>query len=79
MCHGYDSEPESREAVIRAMKPYIEAEITKGNHLKHIARHWMGLFHGQRGTRAFKQHLNDNINTRNEVDVVDEALVAMLG
>ncbi len=76
---GYDSEPESREAVIRAMKPYIEAEITKGNHLKHIARHWMGLFHGQRGTRAFKQHLNDNINTRNEVDVVDEALVAMLG
>ncbi len=74
---GYDSEPESREAVILAMMPYIEAEIAKGNHLKHIARHWMGIFHGQRGTRAFKQHLNDNINTRNEVCVVGEALAAM--
>lgn len=74
---GYDSEPTSRHAVIEAMKPYIEVEITKGNHLKHIARHWMGLFHGQRGTKAFKQYLNNNINTRNEVCVIDEALATL--
>ncbi len=74
---GKDSPAKTRQDVIRAMKPYIEAEIAKGNHLKHIARHWMGLFHGQRGTKRFKQHLNDHINTRNEVAVVDEALAKL--
>ncbi len=74
---GKDSPSKTRQDVIRAMKPYIEAEIAKGNHLKHIARHWMGLFHGQRGTKRFKQHLNDHINTRNEVAVVDEALAKL--
>lgn len=64
----------SRRQVIEQMLPYIENEIKKGNHIKHIARHWMGLFHGQRGTKAFKQYLNDNMNTRNEVAVITEAL-----
>lgn len=64
----------SRRQVIENMLPYIECEIAKGNHLKHIARHWMGLFHGQRGSKAFKQHLNDNMNTRNDIAVVYEAL-----
>lgn len=71
---GEQEAPLSREAIVKAMLPYIDAEIAKGNHLKHIARHWMGLFHGQRGTKAFKQHLNDNMNTRNEAAVVQEAL-----
>lgn len=71
---GQPSSLISRADVIHAMIPYIEAEIAKGNHIKHIARHWMGLFHGQRGTKAFKQHLNDNINTRNDVAVIHEAL-----
>lgn len=74
---GYAPNAQSRQAIIAAMKPYIEAEIAKGNHIKHIARHWMGLFHGQRGTKAFKQHLNDNINTRNAVEIVDEALAKL--
>ncbi len=71
---GYPSKKLSRRQVIENMLPYIENEIAKGNHVKHIARHWMGLFHGQRGTKAFKQHLNDNMNTRNEVAVITEVL-----
>ncbi len=72
--HSTDTDSLSRRQVIEKMLPYIEEEISKGNHIKHIARHWMGLFHGQRGTKAFKQHLNDNMNTRNEIAVIYEAL-----
>lgn len=71
---GYEPNHKTREQVINAMKPYVTAEIAKGNHIKHIARHWMGLFHGQRGTKAFKQHLNDNITIRNDSNIIDEAL-----
>ncbi|PIE45297.1 MAG: tRNA dihydrouridine(20/20a) synthase DusA [Gammaproteobacteria bacterium] len=74
---GYDSRPLSRQQIIRNMVPYIEREIDKGNHLKQIARHWMGLFHGQRGTRAFKQHLNDHMNNRNDTAVIEEALAKL--
>ncbi len=74
---GYNSTPLTRRAVIENMLPYIEAEIAKGSHIKHIARHWMGLFHGQRGTKAFKQYLNTHINRRNDSDVVREALAAL--
>ncbi|MPV86572.1 tRNA dihydrouridine(20/20a) synthase DusA [Cardiobacteriales bacterium ML27] len=71
---GADHRPPSRRAVIEAMLPYIRDEIAAGNHLKHIARHWMGLFHGIRGSKAFKQTLNDHMNTRNEIAVVEAAL-----
>ncbi len=71
---GYEPQTLSRRQLIENMLPYIKSEITKGNHIKHIARHWMGLFHGQRGTKAFKQYLNDNMNTRNEIAVITEAL-----
>lgn len=74
---GHPTPTLSRRQVIEKMLPYIEDEIKKGNHVKHIARHWMGLFHGQRGTKAFKQHLNDNMNTRNEVAVITEALAKL--
>lgn len=71
---GYQTKRKTRIDVIKAMLPYIENEIQKGNHIKHIARHWMGLFHGQRGTKSFKQHLNNHMNKRNEVAVILEAL-----
>ncbi|PIE40455.1 MAG: tRNA dihydrouridine(20/20a) synthase DusA [Gammaproteobacteria bacterium] len=71
---GEATAPLSRQVVVTAMLPYIEAEIAKGNHIKHIARHWMGLFHGQRGAKAFKRYLNDHMNKRNEVAVITEAL-----
>ncbi len=71
---GYPPSTLSRQQVIAQMLPYIAEEIARGNHIKHIARHWMGLFHGQRGTKAFKQYLNDNMNSRNELAVITEAL-----
>lgn len=74
---GFDCEPQSRIAIIKQMLPYIQAEIEQGSELKHIARHWMGLFHGRRGTKAFKQYLNDQMHIRNEINVVTEALAKL--
>jgi tRNA-dihydrouridine synthase A len=48
-----------REALLRAMQPYIEARLASGLALKHITRHLLGLFHGQPGGRAFRQILSE--------------------
>jgi tRNA-dihydrouridine synthase A len=48
-----------REALLRAMRPYIEAQLGRGLALKHITRHLLGLFHGQPGGRAFRQVLSE--------------------
>ncbi len=40
---GADADP---VAVVRAMYPYIERELSKGTYLGHITRHMLGLFQG---------------------------------
>lgn len=40
---GADSDP---VAVVRAMYPYIERELSHGTYLGHITRHMLGLFRG---------------------------------
>ena len=49
----------SREALLRAHRPYVEAQLARGVALKHMARHWLGLFAGQPGGRAFRQVLGE--------------------
>lgn len=71
---GYPVTVDCRKTVIEQMYPYIEKEINQGNAIKHIARHWMGLFHGQRGAKAFKQYLNDHMNQDNRLKVIKNAL-----
>ncbi len=48
-----------RAALLRAFRPYIETWLAQGIALKHITRHVLGLFHGQRGGRAFRQVLSE--------------------
>lgn len=49
----------SRAELLRAYRPYVEAQLAKGLHLKHITRHLLGLFSGQVGGRAFRQVLSE--------------------
>ena len=51
--------PASRERALCSMRPYIEAELARGTRLKHIARHLLGLYHGQPGGRAFRRVLSE--------------------
>ncbi|MEO6138690.1 MAG: tRNA dihydrouridine(20/20a) synthase DusA, partial [Luteimonas sp.] len=48
-----------RAALLRAFRPHIETWLAQGIALKHITRHVLGLFHGQRGGRAFRQVLSE--------------------
>ncbi|PPU78549.1 tRNA dihydrouridine(20/20a) synthase DusA [Xanthomonas cucurbitae] len=49
----------SREDLLRALRPYVQAQLDQGLALKHITRHVLGLFHGQPGGRAFRQVLSE--------------------
>jgi tRNA-dihydrouridine synthase A len=49
----------SRAELLHALRPYVEAQLGDGVPLKHISRHLLGLFHGERGGRAFRQILSE--------------------
>jgi len=48
-----------RAELLRAWRPYVEAQLARGTSLKHLTRHILGLFQGQRGGRAFRQILSE--------------------
>jgi tRNA-dihydrouridine synthase A len=50
----------SRADVVRALVPYVEAQRRAGTPLRAIVRHVLGLYHGQRGGRRFRQILSDS-------------------
>jgi tRNA-dihydrouridine synthase A len=49
----------SRGELLRALRPYVEGQLACGVYLKHITRHLLGLFAGERGGRAFRQVLSE--------------------
>ena len=53
------AEPRSRGELLRAYRPYVEGQLARGVPLKHITRHLLGLFAGERGGRAFRQVLSE--------------------
>jgi len=55
----FGGELESRGDLLRAYRPYVEAQLERGAQLKHIVRHVLGLFAGQPGGRAFRQVLSE--------------------
>ena len=55
----FGGELKSRGDLLRAYRPYVEAQLANGVLLKHITRHVLGLFAGQPGGRAFRQVLSE--------------------
>jgi tRNA-dihydrouridine synthase A len=49
----------TRAELLRAYRPYVEDQLARGVFLKHISRHVLGLFAGERGGRAFRQVLSE--------------------
>ena len=45
--------------MIEALLPYAERHIRAGGRLNNIARHILGLYHGQPRARAFRRHLSE--------------------
>ena len=54
----------TRSEVMEKLIPYIQEETSKGVQLNHIMRHTVGLFHGQNGSRTWKQYLSKNMCIR---------------
>ena len=55
----------TRLEIMENLIPYIEEQTSKGIQLNHIMRHTVGLFHGQNGSKAWKQYLAKNMCIRN--------------
>jgi tRNA-dihydrouridine synthase A len=51
--------PPSRAAVVEALLAYVATELARGTSLRSIVRHVLGLYHGVRGGRRFRQLLSD--------------------
>ncbi len=54
----------SRTEVMENLIPYIHEQTSKGTQLNHIMRHTVGLFHGQNGSKYWKQYLSKNMCIR---------------
>ena len=54
----------TRSEVMENLIPYIQDETSKGIQLNHIMRHTVGLFHGQNGSKVWKQYLSKNMCIR---------------
>ncbi|HVR81573.1 MAG TPA: tRNA dihydrouridine(20/20a) synthase DusA [Luteimonas sp.] len=55
----FGGELRTRGELLRALRPQVEAWLAQGIALKHITRHLLGLFAGERGGRAFRQVLSE--------------------
>ncbi|RPG93867.1 MAG: tRNA dihydrouridine(20/20a) synthase DusA [Candidatus Pelagibacter sp. TMED263] len=60
---GNDNVP-TRSDIMENLIPYIQEETSKGTQLNHIMRHTVGLFHGQNGSKVWKQYLSKNMCIR---------------
>lgn len=58
MFYGAEAGP-TREAVVTAFLPYLEAQLGGGTPLKAMTRHILGLFTGQPGARAWRRTLSE--------------------
>lgn len=67
----------SRSQLLRALRPYVELKLSQGIALKHISRHFLGLFHGQPGGRAFRQVLSEGAHREGaNWTLVEQAIAA---
>lgn len=62
-------------AAVRAMYPFIEAELIKGGRLHSITRHILGAFAGRPGARQWRRHLSEGATQKGAgPELVEEAL-----
>jgi tRNA-dihydrouridine synthase A len=48
-----------RAEVIERLLPHVEQHLAAGGRLNNVARHVLGLYHGQPHARAFRRHLSE--------------------
>jgi tRNA-dihydrouridine synthase A len=77
--YGEDTPIPTRQAIVTAMLPHIDAWTSRGCKLHSITRHMLQLFHGQPGSRMWKRILTEKATSPGAgSDVVLEALTAVI-
>lgn len=72
---GSDTPMKKRRAVVEAMFPYIERELSQGAYLNHISRHMLGLFQNMPGARQWRRHISENAHKPGSgIEVLEQAL-----
>ena len=61
---GIDRPTRSRMDIAEAFIPYLEQRLAEGAPLYAVAKHLLGLFHGQRGGKQFRRYLSENGHAR---------------
>lgn len=68
----------ARGAVVRAMYPYIEAQLSAGTRLNSITRHMLNLYRGMAGARTWRRYLSEHAHRPGAgVEVLEHALRRM--
>jgi len=76
---GVDLPAVDPEEAVRAMLPYIEAELVRGTRLHQITRHMLGVFNGRPGARRWRQILSaEAVRKDAGPEVVEAALGAVM-
>jgi tRNA-dihydrouridine synthase A len=69
-----------RDAVLAALKPYVDAHLARGDRLQHITRHILGLYQGLPGARAYRRLLSERAHRDDAgYDVIVDAVAARHG
>jgi len=65
----------TRKAVYDQYRAYMAEQMCTGAHIKHMAKHLLGLYTGLPGARAFRRHLSTHLH-KNDTDlsVIDDAV-----
>ena len=70
-----DTTPPSRTAVVEQYIEYMQDQHKLGTPIHTMAKHLMGIFHSQKGGKAFRRYLSENMFDKNVTsDVVKKAL-----
>ena len=73
----FDCMPKGKNRVdyLESYIPYVESELRRGTPLKHMTRHILGLFKGQRGGKQFRRYLSENsYKEHSGIEVISDAL-----
>ncbi len=70
----------SRGEVLRRLVPYVEDHLAQGGRLNSVARHILGVYHGQPRARVFRRHLSEHgVGEGPGIDVLLQAIALAEG
>ena len=70
----------TRTQVLQQLRPYIEEHLATGGVLHHITRHLLGLAHGFKGARRFRQVLSVDVHrTKDPLALYDQTIELLQG